>query len=141
MKILLAVDGSKESLDAIQYVIDHSDWLRDKPTIELVTVQPPLPQLPGLKSLGKETIHRYYQEEGEKRLVEAKQKFDAAGVAYEARVLVGHVAETLVKHAKSAGCDLICMGSRGLGGVAGALVGSTATKVLHFSEVPVLVVK
>jgi nucleotide-binding universal stress UspA family protein len=33
------------------------------------------------------------------------------------------------------------MGSRGHGGVAGALVGSTVTKVLHLSEVPVLVVK
>ena len=101
----------------------------------------PLPQLPGLRSLGRDAINHYYQEEGEKRLVEAKQKFDAAGVAYEARVVVGHVAETLVKHAKSASFDLICMGSRGHGGVAGALVGSTVTKVLHLSEVPVLVVK
>jgi nucleotide-binding universal stress UspA family protein len=141
MKILLAVDGSKKSLDAVQYVIDHADWLRDKPVIEVVTVQPPLPQLPGIKMLGRQTLDRYYQEEGEKRLVPAKQKLDAADVAYEARVIVGAIAETLVKHAKNGAHDLICIGSRGLGGVAGALLGSTATKVLHLSDVPVLLVK
>ena len=38
MKILLAVDGSKQSLAAVQSLIEHADWYRDRPTVELVTV-------------------------------------------------------------------------------------------------------
>ena len=33
------------------------------------------------------------------------------------------------------------MGTRGLGSVAGMLLGSVVTKVLHLTEVPVLLVK
>ncbi len=141
MKILLAVDGSKPSLDAVDCLIEHADWYRDRPVVELVTVQPPLPQIPGLASLGKSQIQKYYQDEGEMRFVAVKRKLDAAGVVHHAQVLVGAVAESLVKHAKTAGCDLICIGSHGMTGIAGALLGSTATKVLNLTTLPVLLVK
>jgi len=52
MKILLAVDGSKNSLDAVQWLIDHVDWYRELPQVELVTVHLPVPQLPGLGTAG-----------------------------------------------------------------------------------------
>ena len=45
MKILLAVDGTAHSLDAVKCVIDHADWYREKPQIELVTAVPELPDL------------------------------------------------------------------------------------------------
>ncbi len=141
MKILLAVDGSKPSLDAVGCLIQHADWYREAPVVELVTVQPPLPQIPGLASLGRSQIRKYYQDEGETRLAAAKKKLDAARIAYRAHVLVGAVAESLVKHAKTAGCDLICMGCRGMTGIAGVLLGSTATRVLNLTTLPVLLVK
>jgi nucleotide-binding universal stress UspA family protein len=71
----------------------------------------------------------------------AKKKLDAAGIPYQARVLVGSVAETLVKHAREKRCELIYIGTRGMSALGKALVGSTATKVLHISDVPVLLVK
>jgi len=37
VRILLAVDGSKHSLNAVQFLIEHSGWLREKPEIDLVT--------------------------------------------------------------------------------------------------------
>jgi len=74
-------------------------------------------------------------------LAAAKRKLDAAGVRYTAHVLVGPVAEAIVKHAKDKRCDLIYIGSRGMSEIGKALVGSTATKVLHISDVPVLLVK
>src|SRR2546429_1540983 len=82
----------------------------------------------------------YYQEEGEARLAPAKKKLDAAGIKYNARVLVGPIAETIVKQAKESGCDLIYIGTRGMS-AASALLGSTANKVLNLSAVPVLLVK
>ena len=142
MKILLACDGSKHSLDAVQLVIDHTDWYREPPQVELVTVHLPVPKLPGMgAAVGKGQIEKYYQEEGEKLLAAAKKKLDAAKVPYAAHVLVGPVAETLVKHAKQTRCDLMCIGTRGLSEVGKALLGSTATKVLHISDLPVLLVK
>jgi nucleotide-binding universal stress UspA family protein len=138
MKILVAVDGSKPSLKAVQLLVDHCDWYREAPEVELLAVHLPVPMV---GHLNKAQLERYYQEEGEGMLKAAKKKLDAAGIAYQARVLVGPVAETLVKHAKDKRCELIYIGTRGMSELGKALVGSTATKVLHISDVPVLLVK
>ena len=34
MKILLAVDGSKYSLDAVDSLVEHADWFRESPAVE-----------------------------------------------------------------------------------------------------------
>jgi nucleotide-binding universal stress UspA family protein len=142
MKILLAVDGSKSSLDAVQALVDHLGWYRETPQVELVTVHLPVPRLPGMgAAVGKSQLQKYYDEEGEKQLAAAKRKLEAAGVSYTPRVLVGPVAETLVRHAKDARCELMYIGTRGHTELGKALVGSTATKVLHISDIPVLLVK
>ena len=142
MKILLAVDGSKPSLDAVDCLIEHADWYGTSPEVELVTVHLPVPKLPGLSSVvGKAGVQRYYQEEGDDRLAAARKKLDAARIKYQARVLVGQVAETLVKHAKDKRCDMIYVGTRGMSSAAAAIVGSTAAKVLRLATVPVLLVK
>ena len=142
MRILLAVDGSKPSMDAVQFLLSQPGWLRETPELHLVTVHLPVPKLPGMgAAVGKAQIDKYYKEEGAKQLAAARQKLDAAGVRYEHYVLVGPVAETLVKHAKDKRCDLICIGTRGHSELGKALVGSTAAKVLHISDLPVLLVK
>lgn len=142
MKILLAVDGSKAALGAVKFVIEHAGWYRDKPTIELVTVHLPVPKLPRMgAAVGKAQIEKYYQEEGEQTLAEARERLERAGLPFEARVLVGPVAETLVAHASKFGCELLCIGSKGRSELGKALMGSTATKVLQISDVPVLLVK
>jgi nucleotide-binding universal stress UspA family protein len=142
MKILLAVDGSKNSLDAVDSLIEHAGWYREKPQVELVTVHLPLPKLPRMGLVaGRNQIQRYYQEEGEARLAAARKKLVAAGIAFRSRVLVGAVAETIVNHAADNRCDLIFIGSRGMNRLAKALLGSTAAKVLQISSIPVLLVK
>jgi nucleotide-binding universal stress UspA family protein len=136
MKILLAVDGSPHALDAVKCVIDHADWYRTKPEIELVNVHLPLPKLPGLGStVGKAQIERYYQEEGDQALAEAKTLLDRSGLRYEARLLVGDPADTIVKHAKKSNCDVIAIGTPS------RWIGSCANKVMNLSDVPVLLVK
>ena len=142
MKILLAVDGSKSSLNAVDRLVEQARWYREAPTIELLTVHLPVPKLPNMsKVISKAQIEKFYQEDGEAALAMARKKLDLAKVPYEARILVGQVAETIVKHAKASGCDLICIGTRGLTQLGGILLGSTATKLLHISTLPVLLVK
>ena len=125
MKILLAVDGSKSALHAVDTLIEHSELYRVRPTVELVTVHPPVPPLPGLSKL----------------VSKDQTMLDEAGIDYEARVLVGPVAEILVAHAKARRCGMIVIGSRGMGAAGNLLLGSTATKVLHLAAVPVLVAR
>jgi nucleotide-binding universal stress UspA family protein len=142
MKILLAVDGSKSALDAVDCLVEHADWYREKPAVELVTVHLPVPKLPRMGMVvGKNQIQRYYEEEGEAALAAAKKKLDAAGIAYKASVLVGRIAESIVQHASKTRCDLIFIGNQGRTAAANMLLGSTATKVLHISKTPVLLVR
>src|SRR5438132_12945795 len=101
MKILLAVDGTAHSLDAVKCLVDHADWYREKPQVELVTVHRPVPRLPGMgAAVGKAQIERYYQEEGEQALAEAKKLLERAGIPYEVRILVGDPADMIVQEAK-----------------------------------------
>jgi nucleotide-binding universal stress UspA family protein len=142
MKILLAVDGSKHALRAVDCLIEHADWYRDKPTVELVTVHLPVPQLPRMGLVvGRNQIQRYYEEEGEAALAAAKKKLDAAGIVYKAGILVGQIADTIVRHAAKTGCDQIFIGTHGRTAAGNMLLGSTATKVLHISKTPVLLVR
>jgi len=142
MKILVAVDGSKHALAAVQCVIDHADWYREKPSVELVTVHLPVPTFHGMGAvIGKQHFERYYREEGEDRLAAARKKLDAAGIPYSRHILVGPIAESIVETAVNTRCDLVCIGSRGMGDLGKALLGSTATKVLNLSDLPVLLVK
>jgi nucleotide-binding universal stress UspA family protein len=142
MKILLAVDGSKASLGAVKKVIDHAGQFRDAPRIELLTVHRPVPPVRGLGAgVGKSQLERYYQEEGEKALAAAKKLLDGAGMPYQAQVLVGDPAETIVKHCRKTRCDLVALGAKGRSALGDMLLGSTASKVLHLSEVPVLLIK
>jgi nucleotide-binding universal stress UspA family protein len=51
----------------------------------------------------------------------------------------GDPAEEILRLVREQPVDLICIGARGRGRVAGALLGSVSTAVLHHSPVPVVV--
>lgn len=138
MKILVPMDGSKPSLKAVQLLLEHCDWYREQPEIELLAVHLPVPKV---AHTNKAQLERYYEEEGQTMLTAAKKKLDAAGIACTTRILIGPVAETIVKHAKAKGFDMIYIGTRGRGALGQALLGSTATKVVHIAETPVLLVR
>ena len=142
MKTLIAIDGSKHSLNAVKYVVKHASALRQNPTVELVYVHLPLPYLPRVKSVvGKDVVQNYYKEEGAAALAGAKRALETSGIDYRAHILVGPIAESIVQHAKKASCDVIVIATRGMGAAGNLLLGSIATKVLHLSDRPGLVVK
>jgi nucleotide-binding universal stress UspA family protein len=55
--------------------------------------------------------------------------------------IFGYAAREIVGDAQEVDADVIVMGSRGRGDIAGLLLGSTAHKVIHLSDRPVLVVR
>jgi nucleotide-binding universal stress UspA family protein len=67
-----------------------------------------------------------------------------AGIDVEGEVrqtTFGHAAREIVADAKEHDAGVIIMGSRGRGDFAGVLLGSTAHKVIHLTDRPVMVVR
>jgi nucleotide-binding universal stress UspA family protein len=80
------------------------------------------------------------RERGDAVVDEAAAALQEAGAAVERVVVDGSPVEALLAAAKDSGADLIVVGSHGEGAMSAAFLGSTAMKLLHHSEVPVLVV-
>jgi nucleotide-binding universal stress UspA family protein len=71
-------------------------------------------------------------------------KLAAAGVKAHGEVrntLFGYAGREIVDDAMQHGVDVIVMGSRGRGDLAGLILGSTAHKVIHLADRPVLLVR
>lgn len=142
MKLLVPVDGSASADRAVDHLVGKLAWFKDGVEVHLLNVQHPIPYGSRVSEVvGHERINRYHQEQGMAALKSAMQKLDAAKVKYHYHIGVGDEAETIVKYAKDKGCDQIFMGTRGMGSVSNLLLGSVATKVIHLSPVPVLLVK
>lgn len=139
-KLLVPFDGSEASVRALAYAERVTASYAGGAELHLLNVQPPLPGDVGM-FVGADTVRKFHQDEGAKVLAPARARLDAAKVPYVSQVRVGDPAETIVKYARDQGCEQICMGTRGLGRVAGMLLGSVTTKVIHLSGVPVLLVK
>lgn len=57
------------------------------------------------------------------------------------KTMYGYAAREIVADAIELGCDVIVMGSRGHGDLAGLVIGSTTHKVIHLTDRPVLIVR
>lgn len=72
---------------------------------------------------------------------EAKERAVEMGVeTVHAFIKAGPTSRTIVSFAAEKGCDLIVVGSRGLGSSEGYLLGSVSHKVTSLTDIPVLVV-
>jgi len=139
-KVLLAIDGSENSLRAAQTVKQFLDnGLAEK--AELIHVVPNL--VNSYYDLGGDLVESISQlsvEKGQEILEAAKNCF---GSDYDLNtsIRIGEVAETICEYAKNGHFDLIVVGSRGMNPLQSILVGSVSRRVIHFAPCPVLVVK
>jgi len=142
LNLLVPVDGSGPSGRAIDHLIKNFGRFKDGVEIHLLNVQHHIPYGGRVSSvIGHDKMAQYQQEEGMAALKTAMQKLDAAELKYHYHIGVGEEAGIISKYAKEKGCDQIFMGTRGLGSVSNLVLGSVATKVIHLSPVPVLLVK
>jgi len=140
-KVLVPVDGSEQSLHAVDHVIQGASHDGAAPEVHLLNVQPQILSGHARMYLKKDLVDEYYQEEALKALKPAQDKLDQAGIRYVASHQVGNTPEIIARYIKSKGCDMVVMGSRGLGSMHGMVLGSVATKILHLVDVPVTLVK
>jgi len=84
------------------------------------------------------------EDEAETAVRSAVDELTAAGVTAHGVIrdtIFGQAAREILDDAREHQADVIVMGSRGRGDLAGLLLGSTAHKVIHLAELPVLVVR
>jgi nucleotide-binding universal stress UspA family protein len=138
LKIVIAVDGSEASLNAVRYAIKLAG-LKSDVRLHVLNVQPPLPSRVS-SFVSSDVVRSYHQDEGEKCLKEARALLEHRNIPSAFHIVVGPAAERIVDYAREQQCDLILMGSRGLSGLPGLLLGSVTIHVLHLSEIPVTVI-
>ncbi len=140
MKILLPVDGSELALEAVRFAI-RMVLAGLRADAVLANVQEPANLYEVLVVHDPELIDRASAEAGLHALRDAQALLDAAGLEYECEVAKGDPAHTIIEISERFECDLIVMGSRGIGLVRSAVMGSVSNEVLHASGVPVMIVK
>jgi nucleotide-binding universal stress UspA family protein len=139
-RILIPVDGSERALAAVHEAMRQAR-AGAPPEVHLINVQAPAFAEETMVGLPAEKIDTYYYQQSEKALAGAEKLLRDAGIPFTAHRAVGPVAETIAAKARELGCDAILMTPHGHGWIAGLLLGSVSTKLLHLAELPVTLVK
>lgn len=140
-KLLVAFDGSDNAMRALKFAIslakDHADLslhvvhAHEAPLVygeigAYVTEQ----QMAALQKKHSESI-----------LAGAEQILRDAAVPHTTEIIIGPVGQTIAERADELRCKGIVIGTRGMGALGNLMMGSIATKVVHFAHVPVTLVK
>lgn len=140
---LIAFDGSENAMRAIDEIVDTLDT--SKLHVHLLNVCEPVQmnevvfnEDPLLDIL---SIKKAREEAGMALLTPAKARLESAGIPFDVHVRTGNPAEVIVDLSREYHCDLIVMGTRGMGTIKNLLLGSVANKVIHLTEKPLLLVK
>jgi nucleotide-binding universal stress UspA family protein len=136
--ILLAVDGSGHALHAARVAGSLANAMNAK-TLRMVVAYAPIPPYLGEPNL-QDAINARLMESQEilQKALEALEKVSAEVFTDQ---IEGDAAESIIDVARTHESDLIVMGSRGLGRLAGMLLGSTSQKVVAHAPCPVLIVR
>jgi len=142
MKILVATDGSKRALHAVDYAARLVRLLRSAPNpITLISVHDDLGLRSAKSFVGSAKVADYLRELSEKELKPARKLLDSAGVKHNMVIRTGRVAQEIVACADEGKFDLIVMGAKGRSAIADLLLGSVAQRVLATAKQPVVLVK
>jgi nucleotide-binding universal stress UspA family protein len=141
LKILTLVDGSKSSTRAVRYVIELSGACKEQPDIHLLNVQMPVAPGSVARHVRRSDVDAYYHDEGMAALAPARKLLDKAGVPHALHIGVGEIDETVAQYVKKVSAQQIAMGTRGLGPVAGMLLGSVTARIVQAVSIPIVLVK
>lgn len=131
-KILVATDGSEHAKNVLNSAIETaSKWGAE---LIIITVVPP-----GSPVLYRSETRAYHQQVL-KDAAESVVNKDPE-LKFFTRLEEGPPSTMIVKIAEDEDADLIVMGSRGLGGITGLLLGSTSRHVVETCTKPILIIK
>ena len=140
--VLLATDGSKDAELATTTALELANSTSSE--LHIVLVEEPAyayVDASGLPFTVEELEHEQEQQARIRLDAEVQKIRSAGGAIAEAHLRVGAAAAEIADLAEDIGAGLIVMGSRGLGGVRRALMGSVSDSVVRHAHCPVLVVR
>jgi nucleotide-binding universal stress UspA family protein len=136
--ILLGVDGSEHALHAAETAADLAHSMRSN-ILRIVVAFDPVPPYLGEPNL--QTAISARMKEADTILQKALEAVGEIPGEVHTEILEGSPAEAILDVANTRKVDLIVMGSRGLGRLTGALLGSQSQKVVQHAPCPVLIVR
>lgn len=135
-KILVALDGSKNSLRAL----DESIKLAQQ-TNASITGLFVVRAFPTETEVIRKLIGNALSKKSKNFMKVAKTKCQKNNIEFFDVTEFGHEGQTIVSFAEKNKFDIIVIGSRGMGVIKEFFLGSTSHFVVHTSKIPVLVVK
>ena len=134
-KILVAYDGSPNSLNALDQAVELAGIY--KAGLLIATVIPDVMHI-----IADETIKlpKEAKERSIKMVEDIARSVRKDGIEADGEVLIGDIATELLKSAEENGCDLIVMGKRGLNNVDSFLIGSVTEKVVKHTNFSVWII-
>jgi len=145
MHVIVATDGSKQSLEAARQLKSFADPAKVT-EVSVVAVISPLAAVPFANELSRPAVTDAddlgglsFRDEAEAAAGVVVQEFDGWGPRVHQQVRSGSPATELIRMAQELDADLLVVasGSRGLSET--VLLGSTAQRVQHSAPCPVLV--
>ncbi|KAM7261769.1 hypothetical protein ACFE04_020846 [Oxalis oulophora] len=169
MKIMVGIDDSDVSNYALSWVLNNLGSLmvspistntdigtatstrRDYPLLNLIHVQPPVhhyvyPAGPGRSGLYTsptvmDTVKKGQEENSAALMTRALEMCRQKMVKAESLILTGDPKDMICEAVEELHVDLLVVGSRGLGRIKRAWLGSVSDYLTHHSKCPVLIVK
>ena len=150
MKVLVPIDGSNNSMRAVNYALGMAKKNPEtKFTLLAVATMRMEELLANLSKLQRHDSELVNFTELQKQLEEApksvlenvKALFEESGIQVETVMLVGDPANRIIQYIADKGFENIIMGSRGMGVLKSAILGSVAYKVLAKTNIPVTIIK
>jgi len=137
-RILLAVDGSEHAVRAAKVAVEMAHCMKSA-ELRVVVAYDPIPPFLGEPNLQLAIDARLNEAQG--ILKKAVGLVGNSHIDVHTELIEGNPAEAIIEVAKTRNSDVIVMGSRGLGRLAGLLLGSTSQKVVSHAPCPVLIVR
>jgi nucleotide-binding universal stress UspA family protein len=148
-KILLAIDGSDQSIKAVNYAIDTTIYQKSNVQVIAITVielaKLNLSTFIAAPTYGLEDLKEKRKQANEwlsgiEKLVKDKDKT----IEFKSDILENptlKISSLIIDYAENENVNLIVVGNRGRHGFKRLLLGSVASDIVTFSHCPVLVVK
>lgn len=139
LNILIPVDGSRNALRAVEYVIQYRALHSELINVNLTNVQPRLSKYL-TRFVPSHNVRLFQQERAEEALKGAVDLLSKAGVEHSVHMDRGDAAEAIVACAQKTQSQKIIMGTTRKNALARFFEGSVVNKVMALTDLPVEVV-
>jgi nucleotide-binding universal stress UspA family protein len=135
-KILVPIDGSKNSFRGLDYAIHLA-----RQCGATVTGFNVIPFYPKSLLLTPISYEKELIKKAREFMAKAKTRSAQNGIVFNEKITDGHEVDEIIGFANDKNFDLIVIGARGMGSVKEVFLGSVSNGVLHKSKIPVMIVK